>query len=195
MREADVFELADHALRDVVERIKDDQWEREVPDAMRWRAGTRVLRDVVNHHAYDDIWVPDVLAGRTPAEVGDRYEGDLLGDDPRRSFARIVDTAVAAVREFEDLDKIVHLSYGDFPARVYLLHITIFRGFGAYDIARFAGMDTELPAPLVRGLWDMIEPEADELRAIGVFGPKITVPDDASPQDRLLALSGRDPSR
>jgi uncharacterized protein (TIGR03086 family) len=194
VREADVFELADHALRDVVGRIKDDQWEREVPDGMRWRAGTRVLRDVVNHHAYDDIWVPDVLAGKTVAEVGDKYEGDLLGADPKRSFSRIVDAAVAAVRGFADFDRTVHLTYGDFPVRVYLLHITIFRGFGAYDIATFAGVDSELPAPLVRGLWELIEPEAEELRELGVFGPKITVPDDAPLQDRLLALSGRDPS-
>ena len=97
------------------------------------------LRQTINYHAYDDAWVPDVLAGKTMAEVGDKYDGDLLGDHPKLNFAAIVETAVLAVRGFDDLDRMVHLSYGDYPAREYLKHITSFRGLRVYDIARFIG--------------------------------------------------------
>ena len=45
------------------------------------------LREIIGYHAYDDAWVPDMLAGRTMDEVGqDAFKGDLLGDDPKGSF-------------------------------------------------------------------------------------------------------------
>ena len=109
MNENDVFILADEALRSVVDQIRDDQWDGKVPDDLSPRRPGLTLRQIVNYHAYDDAWVPDVLAGKTIAEVGDNYDGDLLGDHPKLNFAAIVATAVLAVRAFDDLDKAVHL--------------------------------------------------------------------------------------
>jgi len=192
VNEKDVFILADHALKRVVDQIRDDQWDLRVPDAMTRKPGT-TLRETINYHAYDDAWVPDVLAGKTIDEVGDAWTGDLLGDHPKLNFASIVETAVLAVRGFDDLDQTVHLTYGDFPAREYLRHITSFRGLRAYDIAAFIGADTTLPDDLVRGLWDEIAPDAEEWRKLGVYGPAVPVPEDAPPQDRLLGLTGRQP--
>ena len=198
MTEQEVFILADEALLSVVEQIKDDQWDLAVPIEMTPRQPGSTLRQVIGYHAYDDAWVPDTLAGKTIEEVGDAHgdpQGDLLGDEPQAAFAAIVATAVSAVRGLVDLDKVVHLSYGDFPTREYLKHITYFRGSRVYDIARFIGADTSLPADLVQGLWDELAPQAEEWRKMSVFGPAVEVPDDAPLQDRLLALTGRDPRR
>jgi uncharacterized protein (TIGR03086 family) len=196
--EQEVFILADEALLGVVKQIKDDQWDLAVPIEMTPRQPGSTLRQVIGYHAYDDVWVPDTLAGKTIEEVGDAHgdpQGDLLGDEPQAAFAAIVATAVSAVRGLVDLDKVVHLSYGDFPTREYLKHITYFRGGRVYDIARFMGADTSLPADLVQGLWDELAPQAEEWRKMSVFGPAVEVPDDAPLQDRLLALTGRDPRR
>jgi uncharacterized protein (TIGR03086 family) len=191
--EQDVFILADETLKRVVDQIRDDQWDVVVPAEMTPRLPGSTLRTVVNYHAYDDAWVPDVLAGRTIEEVGDTWKGDLLGDHPKLNFASIVETAVLAVRRFGDLERAVHLTYGDYPAREYLKHITSFRGLRSYDIARFIGADTRLPDDLVQGLWDEIAPDAEEWRRIGVYGPAVEVPEDAPLQDRLLGLTGRRP--
>ena len=196
MTEQEVFILADEALLRVVEQIKDDQWELAVPAEMTPRVPGSTLRQVIGYHAYDDAWVPDTLAGKTIEEVGDAHgdpQGDLLGDEPATAFAAVVATAVAAVRRFTDLDAVVHLTYGDYPAREYLKHITFFRGSRVYDIARFIGADTTMPADLVQGLWEELEPQAEEWRKIGVFGAAVEVSADAPLQDRFLALTGRDP--
>ena len=165
---------------------------------LRWfqtrRQGPISLRDIVNYHAYDSAWVPDVLAGKTMTEVGAAYQGDLLGADPKGSYRHYSERARAAVLQLDDPEKAVHLSYGDFPAREYLKHITTFRGFRAYDIARWIGIDTTLPPDLVQGLGDEILPEVELWRQMGVFGPAVPVPDDAPLQDRLLGLVGRDPA-
>jgi hypothetical protein len=189
-KEQDVFILAQESLLNVVNQIAEDQWGLDVPAYMTYGGKKATLRDLVNYHAYDDAWVPDVLAGKTAEEVGSKYDGDLLGADPKDSYANYNSTATEAVRTFADLDKIVHLSYGDFPAGEYLKHITSFRGFRAYTIAHFIGVDTTLFAGLVDGLWDEIMPNIEEWRSMGVFGPAVDVPKGADKQTQLLALTG-----
>lgn len=194
MSEQQVFILSEQALADTIDQIRDDQWDQQKP---RWfqtgRQGDVSLREIVNYHAFDSAWVPDVLAEKTIDEVGDAYAGDLLGADPKGSYRRYSQRAIAAVKELDDPDKTVHLSYGDFPAREYLKHVTSFRGFRAYDIAKWIGASTQLPDDLVQGMWDEFSPEIEAWRQMGVFGPAVPVPDDAPLQDRLLGLVGRDP--
>src|SRR5918912_2207222 len=99
MQENEVFVLADRALNGVVQRIRDDQWSMEMPDNFLTRVSDHrpTLREVINYHAYDDAWVPDMLAGRTMDEAGrSTFDGDLLGDDPKGRFAAIVEKACAA---------------------------------------------------------------------------------------------------
>jgi hypothetical protein len=200
MQESRIFELADRALDAVVGRIRDDQWDTTVPPWFATSADNRTpsLREIVAYHAYDDAWVPDMLAGRTMAEVGEQaYKGDLLGDDPRTSFSRIVDAAVAAALAADDPDLTVHCSFGDFTAQQFLWQANSFRGLRAHDIARVIGLERTaqvLPDELVQGLWDELSPVADEWRTYGVFPAAVPVPDDAPLLDRLLGLTGRDPS-
>ena len=196
MRENDVFVLADTTLKGVVDQIQDDQWSMSMPAdfASMGATGPLTLRQVINDHAYDDAWVPDMLAGRTMAEVGaDAHRGDLLGANPKGSFAALVERACAAAAGLDDLDRVVHCSFGDFPAREYLWQVNGFRGIRAHDVAQVIGVSTELPPELVQGLWDEIEPHAEEWRSIGVFGPRVEVADGACLQDRLLGLTGRQP--
>jgi uncharacterized protein (TIGR03086 family) len=195
MREPDVFVLADHALKNVIDQIRDDQWAMEMPPEFARRGqGTVTLREIVAYHAYDDAWVPDMLAGKTMEEAGkSKFDGDLLGSDPKAAFGAIVEAACAAARELDDLERTVHCSFGDYTAREYFWQINGFRGLRAHDIARVIGVNSDLPADLVQGLWDELSPHAEEWRAIGVFPPAVAVPDDAGLQAKLLGLTGRQP--
>ncbi len=196
MNEPEVFVLADRTLNSVVAQISDGQWEMEMPSNFLTRASNRTptLREIVNYHAYDDAWVPDMLDGSTMEEAGrDKFDGDLLGEDPKASFTALVDRACAAALRLEDLDRVVHCSFGDFTAREYFWQINSFRGLRAHDIARVIGADPNLPTQLVEGIWEEISPRAEEWRAIGVFPPAVDVADHAPLQDRLLGLTGRHP--
>jgi uncharacterized protein (TIGR03086 family) len=197
MTEQEVFVLADRSLNDVVAKIADDKWDMRMPASFARRGAGEppTLREIVNYHAYDDSWVPDMLAGKTMEEAGrDNHKGDLLGATPKRAFAAVVDRACKAARDVKGLDFTVHTSFGDFSARDYLIQITYFRGLRAHDIAKVIGVDPTLPADLVRGLWDELSPVADEWRKLGAFPPRVEVSDDAPLQDRLLGLTGRDPN-
>jgi hypothetical protein len=196
MTEPEVFVLADRALNRVVSQIEDDQWEIVLPESFRTRRmdHTPTLREIVNYHAYDDAWVPDMLAGKTIEQAGpEKFKGDLLGADPWGSFLEIVERACAAAQAFEDLDQTVHCSFGDYPARHYFWQINQFRALRAHDIAQVIGADPTLPQELVQGIWDEVAPNAEEWRAIGIFPAAIPVSEDAPLQDRLLGLTGRTP--
>src|SRR4051794_10334649 len=196
MTETETFVMADRALDGVVQQIREDQWDMPMPASFQRHdsASVPTLREIIGYHAYDDAWVPDMLAGRTMDEVGgDAFKGDLLGDDPRGRFSGIVDKACAAAAAFDDLDRTVHCSFGDFTAREYLWQINSFRALRAHDIARVIGVDPGLSDELVQGVWDEISPHADEWRTYGVFPPAVPVPDDAPLLTRLLAITGRDP--
>lgn len=197
MSEQDVFVLADRALNRVVEQIADDQWDMQMPASFA-RSGDAAsipsLRTIIGYHAFDDSWVPDMLTGRTIDEIGKtKFEGDLLGTDPKTAFAAIVEKACDAATEMDDLDRTVHCSFGDFPAREYFWQINMFRGLRAWDIAKVIGVDPTLPDELVQGLWDELSPVADQYRQYGVFPAAVPVPDDGPLMQRLLGLTGRDP--
>ncbi len=200
MREPELFILADQTLDSVVQQISDEQWSLAIPEWIplgRISRDGRTLRSLINYHAYDDIWVPTMLAGKTMAEAGvDKWQGeDLLGEDPKGNFKRIVDAATSAAAGVTDgqLQQVAHLSFGDFTVQEYFWQITQFRTFRAYEFARLIGADSTLPDELVAGVWQQLLPNVEQWRAIGVFGPKAEISDDAPLQDRLLALTGRQP--
>jgi uncharacterized protein (TIGR03086 family) len=189
MKQRDLFLMSDAALRDVVDRIRPEQLELPVP--AEWsQTPEPTLLDVVAAHAYDEAWVPDVLAGRTIDEVGDKHGGDLLGGDPLESYDRLNDAATVAVNRALDPDDVVHLSYGDFPVATYLEHISTYRAFQAWSIAKHIGIDYSLPPELVDALYEIVVPQIDDWRAMGVFGPAVDVPQDADRETRLLGMTG-----
>ena len=197
MAEPEVYALAVGALSGVLAQVRPEQWDVELPKTFARSDATTAptLREVANYHAYNDAWVPDMLAGKTMAEAGEEnFKGDLLGDNPAASYAAIAEAAAAAALALDDLDRTVHCSFGDFKAREYLWQANYFAGVRAHDIARVVGADLVMPDALVEGLWEELSPHAEAWRAMGVFPPEVKVPADAPLLDRLLGLTGRDPA-
>lgn len=149
------------------------------------------VRTLVNHIVNEMLWAPPLLAGRTIAEVGDRFDGDVLGADPRSAWEAAAAEALAAVRTPGSLDSTVHLSFGDNPGHEYVWQLTSDLTIHAWDLARGAGQDDTLPAPLVTAVLGRVEPAAEQLAASGVFGTPVEVPFGADDQTRLLGLVGR----
>jgi uncharacterized protein (TIGR03086 family) len=192
MSTQELFILSNQTLQSTVSKIKDEQMELIIPGDLSWMENFTV-RKTLNVYAYENFCVSEVLAGKKDLANNAEFKEDFLKDDPQGNFKRYTDQANESVRNVHDLEKIVHISYGDFPVDDYLRDITIQRSFAAYDLAKFIGADTTLPEDLVKGLWEITQPVADMLRAYGVFKEKIEVPEDAPLQQRLLGLTGRDP--
>lgn len=202
MSEQETFIKADLELKKVIDKIKDEQWSMEMPeDFPQFGKKTYSLREIVEYHAYDEAWIPDMMAGKTMKEVnkdkfGNPFDNDLLGNNPKENYAELSQKAITAVRKLsgDQLEtRTVHYTYGDFSAREALWHAILFRAMRTYDLAKAIGADSRLPEELVHAVWEIVEPHAEEWREIGVFPPEVKVPDNAPLHDRLLGLSGRQP--
>ena len=150
------------------------------------------VRDLVRHLVDEELWTPPLLAGATIAEVGDRFEGDILGDDPQVAWKEAAAHAVAAASP-GTLSRTVHLSFGDFPGQEYLGQLTADHVIHAWDLARGINADDRLDPELVEFVYDFMAPQVEQWAAAGVFAQPVDVPAGADPQAKLIALSGRTP--
>lgn len=64
----------------------------------------------------------------------------------------------------------------------------------AWDLARASGQADPLDADESARLLEGMLPIDEMLRQSGQYGQRVPVPDDASPQDRLVAFIGRNPA-
>lgn len=191
METRDLFIASDGAMRDVVGRLAPADLDHPVP--ADWSSTpVSTLRDILAQHAMDEAWVPDLLDGKTMDEVGDRWKGDLLGDQPIDNYLALnLAAEEAALNEMLDLDTaVMHFSYGDYPAKEGFLHLAIYRAFQAWMIARLVGMDYSLPSQVVDGMNEWVVPRIADWRAIGVFPPAQPVPDGADAESALLHVTG-----
>jgi hypothetical protein len=192
IREAELFVMAEETLLEVLGRIRSEHRNIIIPPMfdMPGADQPRPLRDLVAHYARDDAWVPDMLAGRTMAEVGpDKYDGDLP------DLAQVVAAACAAAGTVDDAEGIVHCSFGDISAREYLLQLNIARSFLAHDVAMALGSRAcPLPEELAQPMYELTAPEAQRWRSYGVFRTPLPLPEGhVSWRDQFLLMAGRDP--
>jgi uncharacterized protein (TIGR03086 family) len=173
------------ATHRLVAGIGEAQWG-EVSVCEDW-----TVRELVNHIVTGNYWAEELVSGKTIAEVGDRLDGDVLGDDPVAVYDDSAARAAAAFRAPGAMDAPCAVSYGPVPGSVYCGHRFIDVLVHGWDVAKSTGQDTTLPPDLVDACWAVVEPQLDMLVGSGAFGTAVDVPDDAGAQTKLLAVLGR----
>jgi nitrilase len=169
----------------LVQQVTDDQWDKSTP-CEDWS-----VRELVNHVAGENYWTQPLFAGQTVDDVGDRFEGDVLGTDPVAGWKTGAAEAIAAVQEPGAMDRTVHLSFGDFPGREYAMQLFADMVIHGWDLARAIGADERLDPELVTALAAWFSGVADVYRAGGAVARRPDVPEDADAQTKLLAEFGR----
>ncbi|MEV0824444.1 TIGR03086 family metal-binding protein [Nonomuraea rubra] len=189
---ADRYRRRAAAFEDKIAAVRPEQWPNPSPCA-RWSA-----RDVVRHivDMHDVMLRPLGLALSPAPSVDDdplaafraaRADVQAILGDPARA-GQECDTPGGRMTVEQHIDQVVS---DDLP-----LH--------GWDLARATAQDDTIdPEDVERG-WAALRalPPGllEQFRTPGafgpgveVFGPEVKVEEDASPQDRLLALIGRDP--
>jgi uncharacterized protein (TIGR03086 family) len=108
---------------------------------------------------------------------------ERVGDDPSGAFrAACAETArtFAEPGVVERTGPSLGIAFSDM-----LLH--------GWDVAKATGQDTAMPEGLPDAAYELVHGKFTDEQRKGVFKPEVKVPDSASPQDRLLAYTGRDP--
>ncbi len=177
------LEVFDHA----VHKVGLTDWDSPTP-CTEW-----TVRDLVNHVVTEQLWVPDLLAGRTIAEVGDKFDGDQLHDDPPQAWAEASDAARSALLTPGATEGTVHLSFGDADAAEYGWQLTTDLAVHGWDLATALGAAAGISDELATAVLGYVEPQLAAWAGTSMFAAPVPVPADAAPVTRLIALLGRQP--
>jgi uncharacterized protein (TIGR03086 family) len=185
----DLGELHVRALdstRRFVADIGADQWQR-ASDCSDW-----TVRELVNHIVSGNLWAGELTAGKTIDEVGNRLDGDVLGDDPLGAYDASAKIAGDAFRAPGVMERPCAVSYGPVPGEVYGGHRFIDVLIHGWDVAKSTGQDTTLEPELVEACWEVVEPQIDLLVGSGMFDGDVDAPAGADREaTTLLARLGR----
>lgn len=181
--------LHDQALRSthaIVAMIKDDQWGDPTP-CDEWD-----VRALVNHLVAENLWVDPLVSGHTIDDVGDRYDGDVLGRDAVAAYDSSARAASHAFHRPGAMDAPVAVSYGPVPGRIFARHRILDVVVHGWDLAVATRQPAVIDPELLDACWRIVEHEQDAIRDSGVFGDEVAVADGADRQTQMLALLGRD---
>ena len=192
MDKPQLFNAVNASLTDLVKRITTEQLTLVMPEYATYEPPTDV-RKFLNILCYENMCVPKVLAGERDLANNQEFKEDLLGDDFQASYARYAAEAEKAVNEHDDWQRVVQISYGEFPAESYITDIVIQRATSLVDLAGMIGAKPVMDEIVTKQVWALADQYAPTLREYGVFPAPIDVPADAPLIDRLQGLMGRKP--
>ena len=149
------------------------------------------VRTLLNHLVSGNLWAAELGTGATIDEVGDRLDGDVLGDDILAAYDASAKAAAVTFEAPGALDAPCAVSYGPVPGSVYAGHRFVDILIHGWDLAVATDQDTTLDPVLVEAAHELLLSQADMVRGSEAFGNDIAVPADAGPQTRLLGFIGR----
>ena len=185
---ADRYRRRADAFEHTAANVEPDRWSDQSPCA-EWKA-----RDVVGHivdmHGVmlrplgrNLTEAPSISDDPLGAYRSARADIEAVLDDPELAGAQC-ETPMGPMTIEQHIDGVVSTDL--------IIH--------GWDLARATGQDDTIDPDEVERMLPMALSIGDEMRTPGafgpgivVFGPEVAVPDDASKQDRLLGLLGRDP--
>jgi uncharacterized protein (TIGR03086 family) len=190
-----MFLSAQRAFGERVHAIGADQWHAPTPDT-DWDVAA-----LVAHLVDEDRWVAPLMHGHDLESAGKIVAGMRslpvdggVGADHVQEWDEASRAAADAFGEDGAMDRTVALSRGPTPAREYIGEMIFDHLVHAWDLGKAIGHTGGLPADVVEAVYGIAKGMGDLSSFGDMFKPAVSVPDDAATIDKLVALTGRDPS-
>ena len=172
----------------IVAAISDDQYGQSTP------CDEFDVKALLNHFVASVQGLADAASGTT-WDMG-AYGRDVLGDDPKQTFADAADRLrQAAPQDPGTLERNWNMPFGETPgAQAIAIAIMEITQHG-WDLAKATGQQPDFDDELAEATLELARQNMppDDQRPEGTFGPPVPVADDAPATDRLAAFMGRTP--
>jgi len=148
------------------------------------------VKALAGHILYELSWVADIVQGKTIAEVGTAYDGDLVDGDLQGNWRLAARRATEAVSHC-DLQATAHLSYADVTNEEYVREAAADMLIHGWDLATALKIAVRFDPSVAQAVYDTALPRQSGMAQSGMFAPAVTVAAGADIQTKLLALYGR----
>lgn len=166
-----------------VHAVPADRWHDPTP-CTEW-----TVKDLVNHMVGEHLWAPHLLAGESLEQVGDRYDGDVVGDAPVDAWDRAAELSLAAWRG-ADLSGTAQFSFGEAPLTMYAEQMLVDLTVHGWDLARGTGQDESLDPAAVDRCLTYARANVERFSGLGIIAPPVPTTSE-DPAVLLLSLLGR----
>lgn len=168
----------------VVRQVPDGRWDSRSP-CENWTAAA-----VVGHVVAGLGMIRDMLDRGESVAPPTTDPAVVAGTDPATTWLACRDEIERFTKGL-DPQAIIKGPAGDISVDAGLGQATVEMLVHGWDLATATGASVRLPDDLVQPLLNSLEEHEAGMRASGMYGRRLEVPADATPQARLLALLGR----
>lgn len=170
----------------VAHQVTRDAWAAPTPCA-DWN-----VRALLRHVTSEQLWAPHLLRGERLEDVGDDFDGDVLGIDPIGSWTSAIAGALDAWRSVDSPDAPVYVTAGRITVHEYASQMLVDLVVHAWDLACGVGVRAESDDGAVAVALAYTEPRTESGHPDSMFAAPVDTESD-DPVERLVALTGRDP--
>ena len=130
-----------------------------------------------------------------PNEAESSYQGETDVAVLIQAYHAAVDRALEVAASPGALERTAVTPFGEMAVARIMMGTVMDQLVHCWDLARATGQDTTLDSEMVEFAYGMLVSGgfADMGRQAGFVGPEISVPDDASLQDKMIGYMGRNP--
>ena len=153
------------------------------------------VRKLLNHLLF---WGPSLAGAATDAGVAppaaSEPEVDLTGGDWAGAMVDQIDRTATAWGEPAAWQGSTRMGGPDpLPASMIGGMVLTELVVHGWDLARATGQQPQWEGEVLEFVHQQVAQTAEQGRELGVYGPRVAVPDTAGVLDRILGLTGRDP--
>ena len=182
---SDCYDRSLDSSINIVSNVADSAWGNDTP-CTDWN-----VKDVVNHIVYENVWMVALFNGRTIEEVGDEFEGDLVGDDPIGTYNRTAREVKAILAQPDAMSRTCQISSGPVTGAEYSKQLFLDTLIHGWDIAVGSDQDAKLDDYLVQMCTPLAQVIAGNEGYRSVFAEPTSGSNSDNGQTKLLALLGR----
>ena len=188
----DLYQQAIARAKEVVAKVKQEQLDDTTPCA-EWN-----VHALINHliggaelAAAGLLGNPSTLA---PSKAESSYISETSAGKLSQAYQTESDGVLDAAAKPGALERALPTPFGDMPMSQFMMGTALDQLIHTWDLAKATGQDVSLSPSVVEVAFPVLTSGfADMGRQGGFVGPEVTVSDNASLQEKMIAYMGRQP--
>lgn len=181
----EVYEGATQMMQPIMAGVSSGQLSSSTP-CTEWN-----VQQLIQHNLKVSQWVNSILTGGGGVNPMD-VSGELPSEGAAAAFEAITNGVLTTAKSL-DLEQVMETPFGPMTVGQLLIVPSGDIVVHKWDLAKATNQDTSLDSGLAEVCYQALLPVASGGRDQGLFGPEVSVPANASIQDKLLAFTGRQP--